>query len=197
VCSVSCYVVIFELLFSATTHLASFFACTSIVYRDLKPDNIGFDVRDDVKIFDLGLAREFNPSQKDAEGTYNFTGDTGSPRYMATEVALGRPYNERVDVYSFSILLWQMLQMETPFETYTMKMFHNKVIKGGVRPRPDPKWPKDIVDTMRLGWGEPATRPSMDDVCELLRAEINRNTDEEIDEIMDASRKSEMSLHRL
>ena len=43
-------------------------------------DNIGFDVRGDVKIFDFGLAKELEPSKKLEDGTYNLTGDTGSPR---------------------------------------------------------------------------------------------------------------------
>jgi serine/threonine protein kinase len=57
----------------------------SIIYRDLKPDNVGFDVRGDVKIFDFGLAKEIDPRQMDAEGTYKLTADTGSLRYMAPE----------------------------------------------------------------------------------------------------------------
>lgn len=60
-----------------------------ILYRDLKPDNIGFDVRGDVKIFDFGLARQL-PRGRLADGTYRMTGDTGSPRYMAPEVALDK-----------------------------------------------------------------------------------------------------------
>ena len=56
-----------------------------IIYRDLKPDNIGFDVRGDVKIFDLGLAREVDMRKKLEDGTFHLTGDTGSLRYMAPE----------------------------------------------------------------------------------------------------------------
>lgn len=58
---------------------------SSVIYRDLKPDNIGFDVRGDVKIFDLGLAKEIDPKTKLEDGTYNLTADTGSLRYMAPE----------------------------------------------------------------------------------------------------------------
>jgi serine/threonine protein kinase len=61
------------------------FSPASVIYRDLKPDNIGFDVRGDVKIFDLGLAKEIDPKMKLADGTYNLTADTGSLRYMAPE----------------------------------------------------------------------------------------------------------------
>lgn len=108
-----------------------------------------------------------------------------------------RPYNESVDVYSFSILLWQILALETPFEGYTMNMFNTKVIKGGSRPKCDPKWPQEISDMMRHGWGEPSGRPSMSEVSATLRDEISRHTDEDYangSEMLDASRKSELSL---
>jgi serine/threonine protein kinase len=182
-----------QLLFS----LSTLFVYSSIIYRDIKPDNIGFDVRGDVKIFDFGLAKEFQPDTVDKDGTYKLTGDTGSPRYMAPEVALAKPYNETVDVYSFCILVWQILKLETPFDGYTMNMFTKKVIKTGTRPMCDPKWPARITEMLRLGWGVSIKdRPSMDDICATLRDEIQSNTDEEVDEIMDASRKSEISLHR-
>jgi serine/threonine protein kinase len=42
-----------------------------------KPDNIGFDVRGDVKIFDFGLAREFPPDNIMVNGTYQMSGKTG------------------------------------------------------------------------------------------------------------------------
>jgi len=80
----------------------------NVLYRDLKPENIGFDVRGDVKIFDLGLAKELNPKLADADGLYRLTGNTGSLRYMAPEIAKNQPYNFAVDVYSFGIIFWQV-----------------------------------------------------------------------------------------
>lgn len=55
----------------------------SIMYRDLKPDNVGFDVRGDAKLFDFGLATEFDSSKP--LGSYRLTGNTGTMRYMAPE----------------------------------------------------------------------------------------------------------------
>jgi hypothetical protein len=74
---------------------STFFVC-SIIYRDIKPSiNIGFDVRGD-KILISVSPESLIPRLVDKEdGTYKLTGDTGSPRYMATEVALCKPYNER------------------------------------------------------------------------------------------------------
>ena len=107
-----------------------------------------------------------------------------------------KPYNERADCYSFAILLWQILEMETPFEGYTVSMFNKKVVAGGARPKCDEKWPKVINGMMHAGWGPLATRPSMGEISECLRDEINRVSDSEVNEILDISRKSEMSLHK-
>lgn len=163
------------------------------MYRDIKPDNIGFDIRGDIKLFDFGLVKEFDPSKRDPQGLFNLTEDTGSPRYMDPQVALGKPYNELCDVYSFSILLWQMLELDTPFEGFTMSMFTKKVVEGGARPLVNDKWSEELQAVMRKGWGPISKRPSMIDVCEVLREELSRLTDEDVQENTDVSRKSDMS----
>ena len=53
---------------------------------------MGFDIRDDIKLFDFGLAKEVHSEDKDENGLYKLTGMTGSPRYMAPEVGLEKPY---------------------------------------------------------------------------------------------------------
>lgn len=59
-----------------------------IVYRDIKPHNVGVDVRGDYKVFDFGLAREMLPELENEDGTYRFTGGSGSLRYMAPGMLL-------------------------------------------------------------------------------------------------------------
>ena len=83
------------------THLSAAFEhlhSRKILYRDIKPENIGFDVRGDIKVFDFGLAKEVHENLSDGNGCYNLTAMTGTPRYMAPEVALSKPYNETCDV---------------------------------------------------------------------------------------------------
>jgi serine/threonine protein kinase len=166
------------------------------MYRDIKPDNIGFDVRGDIKVFDFGLAKEFDPNQRDPQtGLYkNLTPDTGSPRYMDPAIALSQPYNELCDVYSFSILLWQMLDLDTPFDGFTMSMFNKKMVKEGVRPLVDPKWSTEIQSIIRRGWGPILKRPNMIEVCETLRQDLSVLKEEDVNEFMELSRKSENSL---
>mmetsp|Transcript_39585 Transcript_39585/g.40062 ORF Transcript_39585/g.40062 Transcript_39585/m.40062 type:complete len:408 (+) Transcript_39585:122-1345(+) len=166
----------------------------SVIYRDLKPDNIGFDVRGDVKIFDFGLAKELDPRKKLDDGTYNLTGDTGSPRYMAPEVFLEKTYNETADTYSFAILCWQILAIETPFDHITTnRLFEKSVVRGGVRPKIKEEWGASIVKMLRESFVGNPNRPSMSDTCERLRIEINRLSDEDIDEYLDESRRSRLS----
>ena len=61
------------------------------------------------------------------------TGNTGTLAYMAPEVALRKPYNEKVDVYSFAILLWQMLSGENPYPNLTKEAYMQQVVIGGER----------------------------------------------------------------
>lgn len=63
-----------------------------IVYRDIKPENIGFDVRDEVKVFDFGLCKSLMPKLK-AEGYgYRLTGQAGSLPYMAPGTSCSRSF---------------------------------------------------------------------------------------------------------
>lgn len=146
-----------------------------IVHRDLKNDNVGFDIRGDIKMFDFGLAREL-PRQEEADedGAWKMTGDTGTPRMMANEVALGQPYNASCDTYSFCLLLWEILALKTPFELYTQKLFSTKVWRPPYkRPVVDPAWPKSIHLLLQRGWsGNPKERHSMTNVAEILRKEV-------------------------
>lgn len=166
----------------------------SVIYRDLKPDNIGFDVRGDVKIFDFGLAKELDPRKKLGDGTYNLTGDTGSPRYMAPEVFLEKTYNKTADTYSFAILCWQILAIETPFDHIkTAKLFEKSVIRGGVRPKVKEEWGANIGKMLKEAFVGNPNRPSMASTCERVRLEINTLSDEDIDECLDESRRSRLS----
>jgi Protein tyrosine and serine/threonine kinase len=56
---------------------------------------------------------------------------------MAPEVALGKPYNEKCDVYSFAILLWEMVTMNQPYQLLGMKALQTRVWSDdGERKRP-------------------------------------------------------------
>jgi len=86
----------------------------NIIYRDLKPGNIGFDEKGQVKIFDFGLSVKVT---KDSV----IKGPAGTVRYMAPEMKIqgrkkAQPYSYPVDIYSFSIMLWEIITSRIPFE---------------------------------------------------------------------------------
>jgi len=116
----------------------------NIIYRDLKPGNIGFDKKTkQVKIFDFGLARIVLPVQDNMTNNKNKTGQSrlmtrkiGTPRYMAPEIIRDESdYGFGVDVYSFSILLWQIVTDRVAFHSFsTAQELKQSVSMHNLRP---------------------------------------------------------------
>ena len=104
------------------------------------------------------------------------TGNTGSLRYMAPEVALKRPYSEKVDVYSFGILVWQMARDKIPFKGLNKEEFMRNIVAGGQRPKLDKSWPVGFSSLLQKCWNTDASqRPSFS----RLVSDFNKLIDEE------------------
>ena len=84
-----------------------------IIYRDLKPENIMIDRFNNVKLTDFGLCRHMPESSE-----YKLTGGTGTIRYMAPEVYMGKHYNLKADVYSLGFILYYVVTGVKPFNQY-------------------------------------------------------------------------------
>jgi len=130
-----------------------------IIHRDLKHDNIGFNSDGQLKIFDFGLCacvgKDSNPDE-----LYELTGGTGSMRYMAPEVALRKPYSEKVDVYSFAIVVWQMAKGKIFKKNGKCSEFMNDVVLGGERPVVEKSWPREFSELLISCWDSDPTRRS-------------------------------------
>jgi len=88
----------------------------NILYRDLKPENVGVNLRGDYLIFDFGLSKELKRKDLiEPPDGFNATGLCGSRRYMAPEVVYCKNYGFSADVYSFSILFWETIALKVPF----------------------------------------------------------------------------------
>ncbi|KAI4379226.1 hypothetical protein MLD38_005550 [Melastoma candidum] len=78
-----------------------------IIHRDLKPVAV---------VGDFGLSKLIRV--KNSHNVYKMTGETGSYRYMAPEVFKHRKYDKKVDVFSFAMILYEMLEGDPPLSHY-------------------------------------------------------------------------------
>mmetsp|Transcript_83869 Transcript_83869/g.125732 ORF Transcript_83869/g.125732 Transcript_83869/m.125732 type:complete len:392 (+) Transcript_83869:60-1235(+) len=168
----------------------------NIILRDLKPQNIGFDSRGEVKIFDFGFACEVN----DMEERQNLA---GSIRYMPPETLQvaameeegqqggrdannhlteeGLPCTFATDVYSFGIVLWEIATLEKPFSALMLKnrklspdvIIFKHVLQKGYRPKTRKILNTQYRSLVRECWDyRPIARPSFSSICQTWLPQI-------------------------
>ncbi|RLN09479.1 serine/threonine-protein kinase EDR1 [Panicum miliaceum] len=81
----------------------------TIVHRDLKSPNLLVDKNWVVKVSDFGMSRLKHHTFLSSKST------AGTPEWMAPEVLRNEPSNEKCDVYSFGVILWELATMRVPW----------------------------------------------------------------------------------
>ncbi|KAK6924548.1 ACT domain [Dillenia turbinata] len=144
-----------------------------IIHRDLKTANLLMDENEVVKVGDFGVARVQSQSGV-------MTAETGTYRWMAPEVIEHRPYDHKADVFSFGIVLWELLTGEIPYSYLTPLQAAVGVVQKGLRPTiPRHSNPKVSQLLERCWQQDPNLRPNFSEIIEILQQLSKEVTDEE------------------
>ena len=110
-----------------------------VVHRDLKPQNILVNKDDQIFVSDFGLAKSF---EEGAQGMTKTGAFLGTPRYMSPEQVEGKPADQRSDLYSYGLMLYEMAVGDVPFTgESTLKVMYQRI-------QEKPKSPKLINPTL-------------------------------------------------
>uniref|UniRef100_A0A1S4E230 non-specific serine/threonine protein kinase n=1 Tax=Cucumis melo TaxID=3656 RepID=A0A1S4E230_CUCME len=135
-----------------------------IIHRDLKSSNLLIDKNWTVKVGDFGLSRlkhETYLTTKTGKGT---------PQWMAPEVLRNEPSDEKSDIYSFGVILWELATEKIPWENLNSMQvigavgFMNQRLE--IPKDVDPQWTSIIESCWH---SEPSNRPSFQVLIEKLR----------------------------
>ena len=147
-----------------------------VIHRDLKPANVKAGER--VKVLDFGLAK-MQEVAADASGDATITGATqagmilGTAAYMSPEQASGRPVDARSDIFSFGVLLYEMLSGRRAFSEDTPISTMGAILHKEPKPLREiaPEVPADLENVVsRCMAKKPAERfQSMPEVREALK----------------------------
>mmetsp|Transcript_94675 Transcript_94675/g.276847 ORF Transcript_94675/g.276847 Transcript_94675/m.276847 type:complete len:571 (+) Transcript_94675:59-1771(+) len=168
---------------SAVARALCFLHSRPIIHRDLKPLNLLLNRTLDLKVTDFGISKLVRPEAlggSSLKGDGRMSGGVGTWRYMAPEVVRYEQYTDRVDIYSFALILWFMYTGLQPF----VAQFGNdaevvlKEYLQGKEPRPDvtytgsrcgPTIPRALHEFLQDCWHETtAFRPSAHDCTKRL-----------------------------
>jgi len=145
-----------------------------VIHRDLKSLNLllkdpvlNSNDEPHVKLSDFGLAR-----LKEVSANVFMTVEVGTCHWMAPEVLRGGSYDEKVDIYSYAMIIYEVACREVPFDEEDSNTIR-RLVQDGQRPSMElvpACCPQTLRSLMTLCWNQdPAMRPDFEHVRKYLR----------------------------
>eukprot|EP00775_Hariotina_reticulata_P005978 gene5978-6217_t len=168
-----------------------------VIHRDLKLENVLLKSECDLLLsWQGGLVGSTGRNDLEAEWTsrvdksftakskgsanmgpvnFDLTGRTGSLMYMAPEVFRGEPYSEKADVFSFGIMMYEVIQKYIMLSAVSIRGTYEELedycarVAGGYRPPIHKHWPEPLKQLIQDCWASAASaRPHMEEVVARL-----------------------------
>jgi len=141
--------------FVQTALAVEYLQANRIIHRDIKPENLLLDSKGNIKLSDFGWsALNMNRMRETYCGTVD---------YMAPEIANNLPYDNKVDIWSLGVLLYEITQGQPPFAGDSMPEKEANLKEGRVGPITGVSDAcKDLI--LRILNIDPKQRPTIDDI---------------------------------
>ncbi|RLN52158.1 hypothetical protein BBP00_00009705 [Phytophthora kernoviae] len=136
----------------------------SVMHRDLKSSNVLLAADGTAKISDFGLSCVMELGR-----SADLTAETGTYGWMAPEVIRHEPYSSKADVYSYAVVLWELLAKDIPFKGQTPMQTAMAVAEQHMRPGLPQKTPPKIAELIEHCWNQdPTKRPEFSAIMQVL-----------------------------
>ena len=114
-----------------TISIVKYLHSLNIIHRDIKPENLLLDNNFRIKLCDYGWATHYNNNE-------HINTFCGTPEYVAPEIIKKEFYDEKIDIWSIGVLLFEMICNYSPFSDKNNNERFKNIIKGKIN------WPKNI-----------------------------------------------------
>eukprot|EP01117_Protostelium_nocturnum_P019591 TRINITY_DN8537_c0_g1_i1.p1 TRINITY_DN8537_c0_g1~~TRINITY_DN8537_c0_g1_i1.p1 ORF type:complete len:438 (-),score=79.51 TRINITY_DN8537_c0_g1_i1:140-1453(-) len=127
-----------------------------VIHRDLALRNVLLDKHLEPKVSDFGLSRIHTD-----EGPATTVADIGPIKWMAPEAILHKQYSTKSDVFSFGIMMYELISEKEPFKKLSIAEVAIQVVRDGLRPKIPDNCPDTLEKMMRDCWEtDPSKRPT-------------------------------------